>query len=68
MTVLLVVAALLAVLAVACWREARSGRPMWGSHLERGETLTTAAAAKSAKKGVATTVALGAFMGMDGDG
>jgi hypothetical protein len=36
MTVVIVIASLLAVLAVACWWEARSGKPAWGAHLGPG--------------------------------
>lgn len=36
MTVLIVVGSLLAVLAVACWWEARRGKPAWGSHMGPG--------------------------------
>ena len=36
MTVLIVIGSLLAVLAVACWWEARRGKPAWGAHMGPG--------------------------------
>ena len=68
MTVLLVIGGLLTLLAVACWWEARSGKPGWGQHLAGGQVPTPRSAATSAKAGVAGTVALGTFLGMDGGG
>ena len=66
MTALLVLGGLLALLALACWWEARSGRPSWGSHLPPHEAPGTGAAASGAKKGVAGSLALGALHAADG--
>ena len=66
MTTLLVLGGLLALLALACWWEARSGRPAWGSHLEANQAPTAGAAASAAKKGVASSLALGALHAADG--
>lgn len=65
MTALLVIGGLLALLALACFREARSGKPAWCAHLG-SETPSASQAAKDAKKGMATTVVLAAFLGVDG--
>lgn len=66
MTALLVVGGLLTLLAVACWWEARSGRPAWGAHLPPHESPTAGGAAAAAKKGVASSLALGAIHAADG--
>lgn len=63
MVVLLVVAGLLMPLALACVREARSGRPSWDGPRSVRTTPTTRDAARAAKAGLATTLALGAFLG-----
>lgn len=66
MTVLLVLGSLLALLAVACVWESRSGKPAWGSHLRDGQAPTPADAARSGKKAVGASVALGVMMGIGG--
>ena len=70
MTVLYVVGSLLALLAVACWWEARSGKPAWNVHPGASASApTTRDASKAAKGGVAATLgAAGLVMGGDGDG
>ena len=66
MTVLLVVGALVALLAIACVWESRSGKPAWGAHLRDGQPPTTADAAKAGKRTVAASAALGLLMGLGG--
>ena len=66
MKVLLVLSSLLALLALACVWESRSGKPAWGSHLRDGQPPTPADAARSGKKAVAASVALGVMMGLGG--
>lgn len=68
MTVLLVIGGLLAVLAVACWWEARSGKPAWGAHLDTNGP-TSRDATRSGKRGIAKSAGAGvAFDGLDGGG
>ena len=68
MTVLLVLGSLLLVLVVACFWEARTGRPEWGASTRRREDGAggAAAAARSAKVGIASTVTFAALDGGDG--
>jgi hypothetical protein len=66
--VLLVLLGLGLLLAFACIRESRSGKPAWGTRrapVEHGPT--PAEAAKAAKRVIASTAAVGLFIGM-GDG
>ena len=65
MTTLLVIGSLLALLALACWWEARSGKPAWGEHLGN-DGRTTHDASKAAKNGVAATVGTAAVIAVDG--
>ena len=67
MTVLLVLGGLLVLLVVACWCEARSGKPAWGEHL-RTDGPTTRDASKAAKTSLAVTLATATFLGLDGGG
>ena len=68
MTVLIVVAVLVLVLTVACILESRSGKPAWGQRRAPVDTAPTASqAGSSAKRAIATTAAIGLFVGM-GDG
>ena len=66
MTALLVVGSLLTLLALACWWEARTGRPAWGAHLPASEAPTAGGAASAAKKVVASSLALGVISAADG--
>lgn len=66
MVVLLIIAGLGVLLTVACIREARSGRPAWGSHTAQSPT-TCMQASKEAKAAVVATIGIGAFLGMGGD-
>ena len=68
MTVLLVLGGLLALLLLACWWESRSGRPAWGAHLDDRRAPTSADASRAGKRGIGTTLATGAFFGVDGGG
>ena len=65
MTALIVLGSLLALLAIACVWESRSGKPAWGSHL-REDAPTPGDAARTGKKAVGSSVALGVLMGIDG--
>ena len=65
MKVLLVLGGLAALLALACWREARRGRPTWGAHL-RDEPPGTVDAARGAKRGAAAAALGGLGAGLDG--
>lgn len=65
MTVLFLVGGLLALLALWCWCEARSGKPACGAHLSP-DGLTTHDASKSAKGSLAATLGTAAVMGVDG--
>lgn len=68
MTVLYVVGSLLALLAVACWWEARSGKPAWNVH-RGGSASTTRDASNAGKKGVlGAGLGSGTAIGMDGNG
>lgn len=68
MTLLLVLGSLLTLLAATCLWESRSGKPAWGSHLRGGQPPTPADAARTGKKAVGASVAVGLFMGIGGDG
>ena len=63
---LIVLGSLVALLAIACVWESRSGKPAWGSHLQDGHPPTTADAAKAGKRTVAASAALGLLMGLGG--
>ena len=68
---LFVVGSLLAVLAVACWWEARSGKPEWGAHLGPGGPATgptTRDGSTAAKAGLAATLGTAAAMFVAGGG
>lgn len=67
MTTLLVIGGLLTLLALACWWEARSGKPAWGQHLGH-DGPTTRDGSKAAKTGLAATVGTAAVIGFDGGG
>jgi len=61
------VATFTALLAVACWWEARSGKPAWNVH-RAASAPTTRDASTAAKSGLAATLgATGLVMGGDGD-
>lgn len=69
MTVLAVVGGLVLLLVLACWWEARTGRAEWGRPRPEVAPPTPADAARTAKRHVAATVAVGAFLGLGaGDG
>lgn len=55
-------------LAVACIKDARRGRRQWATGGQHDLPPTTASAAKAAKAGIATTIGLGVFFGVGGDG
>ena len=65
MTVLFVVGGLLALLALWCWWEARSGKPAWGAQVG-ADGSTTHDASKAAKGSLAATLGTAAVMGADG--
>lgn len=70
MLVLCVLVVLLALLALACWWESRSGRPAWGAHLRDGRPPSTHRAARTGRTELGAVVlggAVGAEMG-GGDG
>ena len=64
MTVLLVLGGLAVLLALACWWEARTGRPQWGQ--PRPDALSPHEAALAAKRSIAATLVVGGMAGMDG--
>lgn len=68
MIILWIVIGIGLLLTVACLNDVRRGRPTWGNRRPHELAPTTASAAKSAKAGIATTIAMGAFFGMGGDG
>lgn len=68
MVVLLVVAGLLGLLAAACWGEARTGRPAWGSHLGADSRPTPGSAARTGRRELGATAVAGAVLGMEAGG
>lgn len=56
------------LLTAACINDARRGRPAWRARSRHELPPTNASAAKAAKAGIATTIGIGAFLGMGGDG
>ncbi len=69
----MIVGGLVALLALACWWEARSGKPAWGAHLNgsaarRSQASTTRGAATAAKVGMAAALAEAVAIDAGGDG
>lgn len=62
---LLVLLGLVLLLVLACMRESRSGKPEWGTRVTPpAHGPTPAEAAKAAKRVIASTAAIGMFIGM----
>ena len=68
MVVLTVLGSLVVLLVAACWWEARSGRPAWGSHLSADSRPTPGSAARTGRRELGATVVAGGIVGMEAGG